>query len=488
MAGSNFDPIREHFTESKSDEAEVVQQDVEESVLLDEEIPEGRQLQGRGGPGGGRGGGGRGGGGRGGGGRGGGGGGRGGDGDQDDGDNDDNEVTFTSPLTEQADCNGVVRNRQYFRSDDYEDLDRAEKLADLWCTLVPDITANPDTTGNGPADTMWKEFPAFFTQDADGSFERQEGDALRANRVKSTHTQGLVAQVEWQTVDNSEGYTGIYASGSDSVVMRLSETSNIGANTSGLKPSVAFKFLLDGRSSENLVLSAGFRSSGQWNFLAGEQTNRVPAFDPVQDANCEFETVHKQLLEGSRCPYALGLGQIGNVNNDATRLSDGDVHTPHQIDLVSPLFDTVEADLPLDEGETWFAQLQKLISLGSSADNVLYQVFATVDPFTSDRVHIANIVLKSNLYSSQWGDHALYFKHDRIQYDRDFQPRDWRRRARRQGHQIEQCFNPGRDNGPFDPDNFEVDWPITDDEAAEALYNQLESEKGGGCPFAWLLD
>jgi len=89
--------------------------------------------------------------------------------------------------------------------------------------------------------------------------------------------------------------------------------------------------------------------------LAGEQTNRVPAFDPVQDANCEFETVHKQLLEGSRCPYALGLGQIGNVNNDATRLSDGDVHTPHQIDLVSPLFDTVEADLPLDEGETWFA-------------------------------------------------------------------------------------------------------------------------------------
>jgi len=75
--------------------------------------------------------------------------------------------------------------------------------------------------------------------------------------------------------------------------MRLSETSNIGTHTNGLKPSVAFKFLLDGRSSENLVLSAGFRASGSWNFLAGEQTNRVAAFDPVQDANCEFETVHK---------------------------------------------------------------------------------------------------------------------------------------------------------------------------------------------------
>ena len=51
MAGSSFDPIREHFTESKSDEAEVLQSDVEEYTLLDEELPEARLLQGRGGRG-----------------------------------------------------------------------------------------------------------------------------------------------------------------------------------------------------------------------------------------------------------------------------------------------------------------------------------------------------------------------------------------------------------------------------------------------------
>ena len=50
----------------------------------------------------------------------------------------------------------------------------------------------------------------------------------------------------------NNGYSGIYAEGSETVVMRLSETNNLYEGASGLTPSVAFKFLIDGKESENI--------------------------------------------------------------------------------------------------------------------------------------------------------------------------------------------------------------------------------------------
>jgi len=75
--------------------------------------------------------------------------------------------------------------------------------------------------------------------------------------------------------------------------MRLSETGNIGEHTNGLRGSAAFKFFLDGRKSENVIVSGGFKESGSWNFFERDMANRVEAFDSVEDADCEFATVHK---------------------------------------------------------------------------------------------------------------------------------------------------------------------------------------------------
>ena len=49
--------------------------------------------------------------------------------------------------------------------------------------------------------------------------------------------------------------------------MRLSETGMIHENSKGLKPSVAFKFLRDGETSDNIVAMPSFAGSGHWNFL-----------------------------------------------------------------------------------------------------------------------------------------------------------------------------------------------------------------------------
>jgi len=87
-------------------------------------------------------------------------------------------------------------------------------------------------------------------------------------RKKFIHTQGLVAKVQWIPVANEEGYTGIYKYGSDASILRLSQTANVSKETKGLTPSLALKFLIDGRPSDNIVAMHDFNpNEGSWNFF-----------------------------------------------------------------------------------------------------------------------------------------------------------------------------------------------------------------------------
>jgi hypothetical protein len=71
-----------------------------------------------------------------------------------------------------------------------------------------------------------------------------------------------VAKVEWVPTDAAiaEGYTGMMKTGSDHIVMRLSETNNLDEDTStGLLPSMALKFLRDDAMSYNIFAMPSFK-------------------------------------------------------------------------------------------------------------------------------------------------------------------------------------------------------------------------------------
>ena len=89
-------------------------------------------------------------------------------------------------------------------------------MEDLWGMLVPD-----PLNETGPVPLKWKEFPQLFTDDMKGVFN-DHSDVLKG-RTKTMHTQGVVAQVKWVVVPNDTGFTGIYETGSNHVIMRLSE-------------------------------------------------------------------------------------------------------------------------------------------------------------------------------------------------------------------------------------------------------------------------
>ena len=69
---------------------------------------------------------------------------------------------------------------------------RVDKMNDLWGQLVPD----PTTNDVPPAPLRYVDFPNFFTQSSFESFCRVS-DELFGDRVKTVHTQGVVAKVDW---------------------------------------------------------------------------------------------------------------------------------------------------------------------------------------------------------------------------------------------------------------------------------------------------
>ena len=112
----------------------------------------------------------------------------------------------------------------------------------------------------------WAAFDDLFLKNADGSF-CQESDEMRKSRLKTTHTQGVVAKVDYVPI-TGQPFSGIYTQGSDTAVLRLSQTSNLIESSKGLFPSVALKFLIDGRHSTNIFGVPNFTGTESWDFFS----------------------------------------------------------------------------------------------------------------------------------------------------------------------------------------------------------------------------
>ena len=204
----------------------------------------------------------------------------------------------------------------WFRSDQYSESCRKAKMEDMWGRLVPD----PSTNDVEPNPYWYAKHPNFFTQNANGSF-CQNSDVLGRKRPKTTHTQGLVAKVQWvPTKAARETLTGIMSTGSKHIIMRLSETNNLSESdevTTGLTPSMALKFFRDGDMSYNLFAMNSFLPTDSWNFFKYPLSNEVPKFDP-ETHPIEVATVLKKMVEANNRPFGTAIFSIAknHVNGD----------------------------------------------------------------------------------------------------------------------------------------------------------------------------
>ena len=149
-------------------------------------------------------------------------------------------------------------------------------------------------------DYYWAEFATQFTGVANGSF-CQNSDEMKRNRLKTTHTQGLVAQIRW-VADSGHDYTGFYKEGFTNGYIRFSQTLPLTEVSGGLLPSVAIKALRDNAKSQNIFGMPSFHPTNSWSFFGGDMFNRVEPF-VEEDANGKndqdlLDTIITRLSEG----------------------------------------------------------------------------------------------------------------------------------------------------------------------------------------------
>ena len=177
---------------------------------------------------------------------------------------------------------------------------------------------------SGPKDFMWKDADRFFLQDGDGAF-CDASDELAVGRLKTTHTQGIVAKIEWHVTNPR--FTGMFETGTDTAILRFSQTDNLHEDSKGLTPSLAIKMLINGMRSENLFGMPSFENftgDGAWDFFRDTFKSRVERFPEEPTGNpatedCMRESIEKKMFEGTNMPYATAVSRPAfKLNIDAT--------------------------------------------------------------------------------------------------------------------------------------------------------------------------
>jgi hypothetical protein len=237
-------------------------------------------------------------------------------------------------------------------------------------------------------------------------------------RRKLLHAVGLMASAVWTPVQNSLGYTGIFASGSQQLMVRLSSGNQPATtgNSSGMIPAVALKFLRNGVPSGNIhLLGAGPQDS--FNFFAHDFSNHVPDF-PFNTPPAAL-VLRDLFLTASAYPTYVGLSRIAEF--DATgKKPSSTPNYPWRI-ILHPTAQLHNAYPDSNPNQLWYNQLESTIPQGP-----IFTVWAIDNPLndnaTQTAVLIAKITLTSVFEESFFGDRTLFYQHTSLEADFKYKP------------------------------------------------------------------
>lgn len=286
---------------------------------------------------------------------------------------------------------------------DYESQQAYTKQEDLWAQ----ITANKQPYGWYSGVSLGGIFIESMhptLQWLGDTFE----DGLLGARDKYIHSVGNIAKCKLVPVSNSEGYTGLFE-GSDYGYIRMSlakqpdETKTTAAEGAGnFIPGFGLKLLRDGMPSANLVSMYSVDGQESWNFFKNEFHNHIP-----EAQSTALKLLAKKFEEGTPIVTAVGLSDFSNYTQAGAQVQNPKF--PFSIkwtpsDQVSTLF-------PDDFKQDFQEQLASIPS-----GTTLYHLSAKADP-NADYVHIADLVIETELTSSYFADRYMFFKHQDFRED-----------------------------------------------------------------------
>ena len=288
---------------------------------------------------------------------------------------------------------------------DYESWPAANKLENLWV--------------NGALRTQFSldELPPLAPVDVGGLIGsilwkkvQTKSDVAPVGYTKPIHPNGVMAKAKFVPLPDN-GYTGLFE-GSDHGLLRLSVTGD--PATRGFQPGLAWKAFVDGKPSGNV--SALYTLSGQgsnYNFFANELSQFVST-----EAN---DTLGSTILFSAVTlkPTLLRVDDMAKVKQTGAAVATP--KAPTQLYFVpraelKTRFATGPHDfrhdlLTLNEGTKVYDLYATSMQIKTSILPSLNTRYA--NERRSSARKIGEIVLTSPFIASAFGDHGVFFKHQR---------------------------------------------------------------------------
>lgn len=287
---------------------------------------------------------------------------------------------------------------------EYLALPAADKAARVWENCLVDTTSQAWAGIVEIGEMMFEDMCLSFNTEGD---ELPKQFLIPILRPKSIHSVGTVAKVEWVDL-GGHPYTGIFQGATEGIA-RLSLAAEPTTTELNTKPGMGLKFLRDGMDSANMVAMFSVGGQESWNFFANDFTNHIPGITGLlQILAAKFYTATNNIRQVGISNWAM-FGQEG--------VEVADPVFPYRL-IFRPTGEIVFPDTYVQP----FTDDLKTIPEGS----ILYEIYALDLPeeLGGAELHIGDLVTRSEMTTSLWGDQHLFFRHDDEAHDLVLKP-EW---------------------------------------------------------------
>jgi hypothetical protein len=268
----------------------------------------------------------------------------------------------------------------------------------------------PTTYGNLPALTAPGVLD-LFTLARTGFTIRSltnDSDELDEGHRKLVHAWGAVARFRFVSTKSARGYTGIYESGSDCVIGRLSMATKPTKTTT--VPALALKFFVSNHASENLHIMNSTSGQKSHNFFEMPFSNIIPPPDSLAKRLMQRIFRKAAVAFGAKDPDPthLTVEHLAKIQVDGTA-----VVTPKSpfrlIFKPTAVAGALMKDATVD---TDFRQNLARYPVGQ----VMYDVYAVDEGESADDLSanklVGHLIPTSKIVASSYGDEKLNFQHN----------------------------------------------------------------------------
>ncbi len=235
-----------------------------------------------------------------------------------------------------------------------------------------------------------------------------DSDELDVGHRKLVHAWGAEARFRFVSTKSARGYTGIYESGSNCVIGRLSMATKPTKTTT--VPALALKFFISGHKSENLQIMNSTSGQKSHNFFELPFSNIIPPPDSFAKRLIQKLFRKAAVAFGAKDPDPthLTVEHLAEIQVDGTAVLTP--KSPYQL-----IFKPTMAAGALMKDATVDSDFRTNLAR-YPVGQVMYDVYALDEGESADNLPESNMVGQliptTKIVASSYGDEKLNFQHN----------------------------------------------------------------------------